>query len=156
MEAAVTYKQGWTHAVWLTKHAFRNQDLALARSGIVPPTEDTYNQQILERLGVPKDAIRKLNEEVQNTAEEVQAIARELQKTHGKRVILITSKCHTRRVRVTWDLLVGKIPEAIVRYTPNEPYDPDHWWRTRRDAMAASHEWLGLLNIGLTARFPSY
>jgi hypothetical protein len=38
------------------------------------------------------------------------------------------------------------VPEAIVRYTPDDPFQPDRWWRNTADAMAVSREWFGLLN----------
>jgi uncharacterized SAM-binding protein YcdF (DUF218 family) len=55
-------------------------------------------------------------------------VAREMRRVGGKRVILITSKYHTRRVQTIWSKLVGDYPHAIVRYTS---YDPDRWWRNK-------------------------
>ena len=52
----------------------------------------------------------------------------EARSAHADRVILITSRYHSRRVRVLWNSLVGDYPQAIVRYTPRDPYDPEHWW----------------------------
>jgi hypothetical protein len=51
-------------------------------------------------------------------------------------------------------MLVGSRPEAVVRYTPDDPFDPDRWWKTTSDAMAVSREWFGLLNawIGFPIR----
>lgn len=81
-----------------------------------------------------------------NTAEEVRTVASELNARGGGRVILITSKYHTRRVKVLWQKLVGNRPESIVRYTPDDPFQPDRWWRNAFDASSVTHEWFGLLN----------
>jgi hypothetical protein len=95
---------------------------------------------------VPKEAIRRLDKGVQNTAEEVKVIALELERIRATRVILVTSKLHTRRVRVIWRAVTAGRAEAIIRYTPDDPCDPDHWWRNTQDATALSHELFGLLN----------
>lgn len=147
MEAAAIYKEGWTREVWLTRGGLKEEDLALARLGVNRTPEYDYSRQVLRRLGVPGDAIRVLPEWTLNTADEVRAVARELRTVGGDRAILITSKYHARRVKVTWHTLVGSRPEAIVRYTPNDPFEPGRWWRNTADAMSVSREWFGLLNV---------
>jgi uncharacterized SAM-binding protein YcdF (DUF218 family) len=148
MEAASLYKQGWAPEVWLTHGGFPAEQAALARFGIrFCGTEADINRQVLERLGVPVDSIRVLAGWVQNTAEEVQLIAGELGRMGGGRVILVTSKAHTRRVRATWRALVGDTPHAIVQYATDDPYAPARWWQQTRDAQAVSREVLGLINV---------
>jgi uncharacterized SAM-binding protein YcdF (DUF218 family) len=147
MEAAAVYQQGWTREVWLTQGGVHEEDLALEQLRIDRPPEHVYSQHVLERSGVPVDAIRVLPERNVNTADEVRAVARELEAAGGGRVILITSKYHTRRVKALWSALVGSRPEAIVRYTRNDPFEPRRWWRNTADAMSVSREWFGLLNV---------
>ena len=147
MEAAALYREGWVPEVWLTRVAQQPEESALAQLGFKTVREDNYNRQILERLGVPPQAIRLLNEEIQNTADEVRLIAREVKRIKGRRVILVTSKPHTRRVRATWRVLVGETPYAIVRYSSADPYNPSQWWSTTRDALSVSRELFGLLNV---------
>lgn len=147
MEAATLYREGWVEEVWLTKVAQQAEESAMARLGFKPGREENLNRQILERLGVAPQAIRLLSEEIWNTADEVRLIARELERIKGQRVILVTSKAHTRRVRATWRVLVGESPHAIVRYSTEDPYDPWRWWRNTRDALAVSRELFGLMNV---------
>ena len=146
MEAASIYRQGWTNEVWLTQGGIYEEDLALARLGIDRPPEHAYSRQVLQRLGIPDQCIRVIGGRTQNTAEEVRVVARELQSRGGSQVILITSKYHARRVKTIWHSLVGDYPHAIVRYTPDDPFKPDQWWRNTEDAMSVSREWFGLLN----------
>jgi uncharacterized SAM-binding protein YcdF (DUF218 family) len=115
--------------------------------GIQVVGETSYNREVLERLGVPPAAIHLLSEGVQNTVDEVNLIARELEQISGDRVILVMSKPHSRRVRATWRALVGNSPHAIVRYATGDPYDPSRWWRHTRDALAVSREVFGLMNV---------
>lgn len=100
-------------------------------------------------LGVPSDSIHVLETPVANTEEEVMEIARECRRDAAHRVIIVTSKPHTRRVRFIWRRLVGNDPEAIVRYTSDDKFDAAHWWKTSADALAVVREYLGLANAAL-------
>ena len=146
MEAAAIYKQGLAREVWLTPGGVYEEDLALAKLDIDRPREYMYSEQVLERLEVPHDAIRVLPGLTENTADEVRAVARELKQVGGDRAIVVTSKYHTRRVRVLWRALVGSRPELVVRYTPADPFDAARWWRTSEDMRSVWREWFGLLN----------
>lgn len=44
-------------------------------------------------------------------------------------VILVTSKYHTRRTRLTWDYVTGGQSQPIVRAASDDPFDPERWWR---------------------------
>ena len=77
----------------------------------------------------------------------MQLVARELKQAGGNRVILVTSKPHTRRVRAIWGALVGNTPEVIVRYAREDPFNPARWWRNTKDALAVSREVLGMMNV---------
>jgi uncharacterized SAM-binding protein YcdF (DUF218 family) len=147
MEAAALYREGWAAEVWLTRPPQGRGDVALGQLGIQVPGDEVYNRAVLERLGVPGAAIRVLSQPAENTAEEVQVIARELQRPGGGAVILVTSRPHSRRVRATWRALVGEAPQGIVRYARADPYDAERWWRHTRDALAVSREVFGLLNV---------
>src|SRR5439155_22605989 len=105
-----------------------------------------YSRRVLLAQGVPSEAIRVLGEHNSNTADEVRAVARELNAAGGGRVILVTSKYHTRRVKVLWHAIAGGDPDAIVRYTSDDPFEPARWWRNTADALSVSREWFGLLN----------
>ena len=146
MEAAAIYGQGLAPEVWVTQSAPSDEDHATAALGIDRPPDHVYSVKVLERLGVPDTAIRVLGDHDTNTADEIRTVARELRARNGARVILVTSKYHSRRVRSLWRSLVGRTPEAVVRHAPGDPFEPDRWWRTTGDAVAVAREWCGLLN----------
>jgi uncharacterized SAM-binding protein YcdF (DUF218 family) len=152
MEAARLYKAGWTRQVWLTEGIFSPAEAALTDMGITRTPDHVYDRQVLERLGVPADAIRVLAGHNNNTADEVRTAVRAVRDSHAPRVILITSNYHTRRVKALWHVIAGDQPEAIVRYTPDDVFDAAHWWRDTADAWAVSREWFGQLKAG--AWFP--
>jgi uncharacterized SAM-binding protein YcdF (DUF218 family) len=147
MEAATLYRQGLAPAVWVTQEDRSRRDAALLRLGMRPPHDHEYSREILVRLGVPASAIRVLDPPILNTMQEIDLLARELRRAGGPRVILVTSKAHTRRVRATWWARVGDSPAAIVRAATDDDYDPERWWRRTGDVFAVSREALGLVNV---------
>ena len=147
IEAASIYRQGWAPEVWLTKAERPAEEAALARLGIRYVQGEDYSREVLERLGVPLNAIRLMDEGIKNTAEEVKLIGRELKRIGGEKVILVTSKPHSRRVRATWRKLVGDSLPAIVQFAREDPYQADRWWWHTRDALAVSREVFGMMNV---------
>jgi len=147
MEAASIYREGLAPEVWLTKEVVRAEEQALGRLGVAVIREEVYNREALERLGVKPEAIRLLGDGILNTVDEMRLIASELGRNGGERVIIVTSKAHSRRVRATWAAIVGASPRAIVRYAREEPYGARGWWRNTRDALDVSREVFGLMNV---------
>lgn len=147
LEAARLYRQGLAPEIWLTHGERAAEQRALDKLGIVYTREETYSREVLLRMGVPGKVIRRLEPPARNTAEEVLLIARELERAGARRVILVTSKPHTRRVKATWRALVRGAAEVEVRSTTDDPYNPARWWANTEDALAVSRECFGLLNV---------
>src|SRR5260370_41770498 len=110
------------------------------------PGEDFCSAGFLRAEGVPSKAIRVLEPPIDNTADEVLAIAGELEQEKGATVIIVTTKAHTRRGRTLWREVAGGRGRAIVRAAPTDPVSPDHLWRAGGAAVGAAREGLGLLN----------
>jgi uncharacterized SAM-binding protein YcdF (DUF218 family) len=143
-EAARLYNAGYAPQVWLTRAnepAASLQEMHIAYIG-----EDFFNSRVLMHEGVPSNAIRVLEPRIDNTADELRAIAAELEREKGDTVIIVTTKAHTRRVSTLWKKLSGGRERAIVRAAPSDPFAPDHWWRATGDALDVVREVLGLLN----------
>lgn len=150
MEAAALFREGWAPEIWLTRATVPAREAALARFGIEMVSDDVYNVQVLERLGVGSSNVRVLEERVETTPQELALIARHARQQGHDRVILVTSRAHTRRVRATWDAVVGDDqPGALIRPAREDGTDLDHWWRRKRDAKIVATEWLGLANTWL-------
>jgi uncharacterized SAM-binding protein YcdF (DUF218 family) len=147
IEAASIYREGLAPEVWLTREVVSPEEQALDRLGVAVIRGDAYNRAVLERLRVKPEAIRLLSDGVRNTVDEVRLIAGELGRAGGDRVIIVTSKTHSRRVRATWATIVGASAKAIIRYAREEPYDARRWWRNTRDALDVSREVFGLMNV---------
>jgi uncharacterized SAM-binding protein YcdF (DUF218 family) len=146
MEAAAIYRQGLASEVWLTQGALHEEDYALERLGIGRTAEHLLSKEVLTRLGVPPQAIRILPERVENTAEELRSVAGAARAAGVSRVILVTSKYHTRRVKILWRALTPGETGAAVRFARDDPSDIRHWWRHTGDALAVSREIFGIAN----------
>ena len=148
IEAATIYREGWVPEIWITRPSNPGEEAALAQLGLSNFSgDDSTNRAILQRLAVPPGAIRTLTPGARNTAEELRLVARELRRMGGERIIIVTSKSHSRRVRATWRAVVGDVPRAIVRYAESDPFDANRWWDRTSDALAVSREVFGLMNV---------
>lgn len=146
MAAAAIYKEGWAPEVCVTQ-CIRPVDRELERLGIDYVPQYAYSRRVLEKLGVPPGAIRILEVKTVNTTGEVRAVVEYLRSRDGKRAILVSSKAHTRRIRLTWRAVAGSELESIVRYTDKDPYQAKRWWSNSRDLVTVSHEVGGILNV---------
>ena len=100
----------------------------------------------MKDFGLQADSIRVLEPGVLNTANEMDVVVRALERDRGTRVILVTSKTHTRRVRALWRIRAKPGTRAIVRGVRDDPFDAAHWWRTSSGALEVVREVLGLMN----------
>jgi uncharacterized SAM-binding protein YcdF (DUF218 family) len=149
MEAAKLYREGYAPEIWLTHSAEPAE--TLAAMGIPFAGEDYYNVRILIHEGVPPGAIHVLEPPIVNTADELKVIAAALEREKDRTVIIVTTKAHTRRVRLLWRRLASDRGRAIVRAASDDPFDARRWWRNTGDALDVVREVLGLLNawVGL-------
>jgi len=145
LEAAALYRAGWAPRLVLVRGARREEQQALQALGVVVPEEWELSREVLRRAGVPSSAILLGEGEAADTLEELQ-IAAEALRPGGAPVILVTSKVHARRVRLTWRRVAGSQSRGIVRTARQDPFDPDRWWKEKRFALAVVREYLGLLN----------
>ena len=150
-EAARLFRGNYAPEVWVSRPT--SPAASLAALGISYGGEETYNREILVRLGVPANCIHIFTEPIVDTEQEVREIARELREQNKRSAIIVTSPEHTRRVKALWRRIAGGGLRAILHAAPEDPFNI-HWWRNTRDAFAVMRELMGLLNvwIGLPVR----
>ncbi len=144
LEAARLYNQGYAPEVWLSYSV--EPGATLQKYSVSYVGEEAYDRQILVHQGVPENAIRVLDPPIANTADEMRTFGQALLKEKVRRIIIVTSKVHTRRAAALWKRLASNDGEAIVRGVSDDAFDPAHWWRNTRDALDVVREVLGLLN----------
>lgn len=144
LEAAKLYREGYAPEVWLTHTAEPGE--SLKAMGIPFEGEEVYSTRILIHEGVPAGAIHVLNPPIVNTADEMRVISKALEGEKDRSVILVTSKPHTRRVRLLWRKLAPGDCRAIVRAASEDLFDGRRWWRNSGDALDVVREVLGIMN----------
>jgi uncharacterized SAM-binding protein YcdF (DUF218 family) len=144
-EAAEIYRTGNAKQIWITHP--EDVTAEMKEIGIDYLGETFYNQSVLLHLHVPVEKTRVLDPEIINTQDEVNVISQAARDAGIHRVIIVTSKAHTRRVHAIWKKVVGADPALIVRYARDDSFDPQHWWRHTADALQVVREVLGLVNV---------
>ena len=144
LEAAKLYQQGYAPQVWLSYSA--EPSATLQRYDIPFAGEETYDRLLLLKQGVPENAIRILDPPIVNTADEMHTFGLALRGESVHRVILVTSKLHTRRTAALWRLISSKDGEALVHGVSGDAQMVSHWWGRTSSALDVVREVLGLLN----------
>jgi uncharacterized SAM-binding protein YcdF (DUF218 family) len=152
LEAARLYQAGWAPQVWLTHPA--EPTASLAALDIDDPGEDALNTRVLQHGGVSPADIHVLSPAIDNTADEIRAIASEAEKQKASVVIIVTTKAHTRRVHAIWKNYSRSDSRIVVRAPADDTFDAVHWWRSSSDVLDVTREVLGIINvwIGLPLR----
>jgi len=145
MEAATLYRAGWAPRVVIVRGARREESKALQDLGIDVGETWELSREVLIRQGVPRSAILVPKDEAVGTLEELRAVDRALGSKDAP-VILVTSKYHTRRTRLTWHHVTEGRSRGIARASGRDPFDPSRWWRERRFVLSVVREYLGLIN----------
>ena len=104
-------------------------------------TQAEISAAVLRAQGVPDAAILVVNRST-STFEELTLVRDTMRAQGWKRVILVSSPTHLRRIRITWDRLTPRgTPEAILRASPYASFHRDAWWRYEHDLIAVQNEY---------------
>ncbi len=88
---------------------------------------------ILTMLGVPEDKIIWISaEDAYDTVSEADAVGRGIVRRDFKKVIVTTSKYHSRRAKFIWDQMFGNKLTISMVAASSDPYDPNNWWKDGR------------------------
>lgn len=131
LEAVELYKAGWAPRIALMRQVSDYGEVHLMQQGIPYPREVDAQVDVMVRLGVPQSAITIFNE-ANSTAEEADTLYEAATANHWSRVIIVTSKQHTRRARLVMTRRTAPIGLTVVtRYSRYDQADTDRWWTNR-------------------------
>ena len=131
LEAVDLYQSGYARHVVLIREMEDWGELALAERGIDYMRPIDLQIDTMRRLGVPREAIEVI-EPVDNTADEAMHVRDYVASRHYTRLIIVTSKQHTRRARLVMRRrLAGSGATLIMRASRYDRSDVEHWWRQR-------------------------
>lgn len=147
--AAALFREGWAPRVVVSRQFVPRRVQRLLDMGIRPLDFQGESVRALEVFGVPRSAIVALPEAVEITETEVRAVVAEARARGWRRVMLVTTASHARRVKIIWGREAGSTVEAGIAVVHDECSAEDGWWRRRRCSEAVLHEYLGLLALYL-------
>jgi len=134
IEASEIYRQGLVHKVVINGNRKTDTLRELEANGFTrccPWYADAV--RILAMGGVPqKDIIWISAEDAYDTVSEAQAVGRELLRHQVAKIIITTSKYHTRRARFIWQNMYDNQLTVTMVSAKSDPYDPNNWWKDGR------------------------
>jgi uncharacterized SAM-binding protein YcdF (DUF218 family) len=151
LEAVDLYKAGLAPRIFLFREVadFGERELIARGIPILRPVDVQIDA--MTKIGVPREVIGILDE-ANSTADEAFHVHRLVTGQHLSRVIIITSKQHTRRARLVMNRhLAATGVSVIVRPSRYDRSDVDAWWRNRSTLRFTLFEsqrliayWIGL------------
>jgi len=134
LEAFDLYQAGWAPRILLSAQEADGGEKALRARGVAVMSEPAFQKGTLVRLGVPAEAISILGDDQPSTASEAEELARTAATNHWSRIIVVTSRMHTRRAGLAMRRrAAGTGVTMLVRGSKYDPMDVDHYWRRRPD-----------------------
>jgi uncharacterized SAM-binding protein YcdF (DUF218 family) len=131
LEAVELLKEGWAPRVYLFRQIIDWGEAALIERQIAYTREVDLQIEVMEKLGVDRARIHVL-EQANSTADEADYV-HDLARREGlRRVIVVTSKQHTRRARMVMRRRLDPIgTQVIIRASRFDRSDVDRWWANR-------------------------
>jgi uncharacterized SAM-binding protein YcdF (DUF218 family) len=114
--------------------------------GIDVPEEPEYSKMVILKKGLPEEALIILENRIDSTEQELKQLYQFLTERKMDRVILVSSKYHTRRVMKYFNRIAGDPMICIVRPSKYDPYNPGHWWTVREQARQVWLEYQKLVH----------
>ena len=150
LEAADLYAAGYAPRIVVTRATAEEATGVVEQRGVRVPDALDLTKDILLQLGVPPEALITPQRIHDNTGEEAQTL-RTLATTHGwRRVLVVSSKYHLRRVRVACRRALRDTGvEIVMRGSRYDPSQPDQWWSRRSDIRWVASELPKLMAYGL-------
>jgi uncharacterized SAM-binding protein YcdF (DUF218 family) len=151
LEAVDLYRDAWAPRIYLFRELIDWGELELIERGV--PYTKVVDVQIdaMVRLGVPRGAIEILDR-AESTAAEADYVRQLVLARKLSRVIVVSSKQHTRRVRLVMRRrLADTGTDVIVRPSRYDRSNVERWWSERATLRFTLFEtqrllgyWLGL------------
>jgi uncharacterized SAM-binding protein YcdF (DUF218 family) len=104
---------------------------ALRARGATLPEHHEQNISIAEQLGIPAAAIVVLPTATSSTVAEIRALVAYLKEHRVHSILLVTSKAHARRARLTFHTFAGPALRIAVCPSRYDPFSATQWWHER-------------------------
>lgn len=134
IEAANLYKKGFVKKIIINGN--RKTDVlrrleAKGFKGCCPWYESRL--RVLELYDVARNDVLSISaEDAYDTVTEAEAVGKEIINIEMKKILLTTSKSHTRRAFFIWTKMYEKDLLIIPVSADSDPFDPNSWWKDGR------------------------
>lgn len=131
LEAVDLFKEGWAPRIYLLREIIDWGERELIARGVSYPRPIDMQIDLLRRLGIEAAAVHVLDQ-ANSTAEEATLVHDLAVREKFSRLIVITSKQHTRRARLVLNRRLDDTGvEVIVRASRYDKSNTDQWWSER-------------------------
>ena len=131
MEAVDLFKEGWASRVYVLRELADWGEAELIARGIPYTRLVDLQIETMTTLGVPRDRIDVLDA-AGSTAEEAQHVLRLASDQKFSKLIIVTSKQHTRRARLVMNRRLKPAGVTVmVRASRYDRSNIDRWWTER-------------------------
>ena len=131
LEAVDLYKDGWAPRLFVLREISDWGEVELMKRGFTYQSAVDLQVDVMERLGVPRDRITILDR-ANSTAQEAGILRDFALREEFTKVIIVTSKQHTRRARLVINRRMREIGvRVIVRASRYDRANVDRWWTER-------------------------
>jgi uncharacterized SAM-binding protein YcdF (DUF218 family) len=131
LEAVDLLKENWAPRIYLFREIADWGEVELMKRGVPYTRAVDVQIDVMTKLAVPRDAIHILDQ-ANSTAEESAHVLQLVTREKFSRVIIVTSKQHTRRARLVMRRrLADTGAQVIVRPSRYDQSPVDRWWANR-------------------------
>ncbi len=153
LEAVDLYQAHLAPRIILTREEPLPGSAALRARGATLPEHHEQNISIAEQLGVPADAIAVMPTATTSTLAETRALVAYLKEQGIHSILLVTSKAHARRARLTLQAFAGSDLRVAICPSRYDPFSAQQWWHERGFIRRVVIEYGKLLNFVLIDRW---
>jgi uncharacterized SAM-binding protein YcdF (DUF218 family) len=153
LEAADLYHAGVAPRIVVTREARARGAFALAQRGVHLPEGHERTRQALAGLGVPPDAVVVLRRRAWSTSSEARTIARWACRQGLRRLVVVTSRSHTRRARLILRQALGPGRSVAMRPARADGFPARRWWQRHAARKLVLSEYEKLAHYWLRERW---
>ena len=150
LEGVELYRERHAPLIVLSPGRLDPAEIDLRAKGIRWPNGGELARAAMLQLGLSADVVQILPGNLDNTAQEAEALHQFVRQTGWRRLIVVTSPYHTRRTRLAFRReFAGSQVDVLIRAARFAESDPPRWWRHRADIRFVTSELPKVLLYGL-------
>jgi uncharacterized SAM-binding protein YcdF (DUF218 family) len=153
LAAVDLYKAGYANVIALARGRAEFARQELQRRTEKVPDRKIFFQWAIESMGVPENSFILVGDGAQTTYDEAKIFSDLVRKQRIKKILLVTSKWHSRRAYYTFgSAFGGEHVEILVYPSPYDGYEPGSWWKSQSQLKRVAGEYIKLMYYFISFR----